>query len=124
MPLALPIGIYTDLPALLTHPEAGSPQGGVVSPVLANVYLHYVLDDWFAREVHPRLRGRAYVVRYADDLVIGFIDDEDARRVMAVLPKRFGKYDLAIHPDKTRLVPFHKPEGERKPSKPGRSGHV
>jgi hypothetical protein len=80
----------------ISHPEAGSPQGGVVSPVLANVYLHYVLDDWFAREVQPRLRGRAYVVRYADDLVIGFTDDEDARRVMAVLPKRFGKYGLTL----------------------------
>jgi group II intron reverse transcriptase/maturase len=97
----------------VTRPEAGSPQGGVVSPVLANVYLHYVLDQWFAREVQPRLKGRAYVVRYADDFVIGFTEDEDARRVMAVLPKRFGKYGLTIHPDKTRLVPFRKPTGER-----------
>ncbi len=64
----------------VTHPEAGSPQGGVVSPVLANVYLHYVLDQWFAREVQPRLKGRAYAVRYADDFVIGFTEDEDARR--------------------------------------------
>ena len=101
----------------VTHPESGSPQGGVVSPLLANVYLHYVLDEWFAREVRPRLRGRATMVRYADDFVIGFTEDEDARRVMAVLPKRFGKYGLTIHPDKTRLVPFRKPEGERKPPK-------
>ena len=93
----------------LTYPEAGSPQGGVVSPILANVFLHYVLDEWFAREVQPRLKGRAYMVRYADDFVIGFTDDEDARRVMAVLPKRFGKYGLTIHPDKTRLVPFRRP---------------
>jgi RNA-directed DNA polymerase len=99
----------------VTHPEAGSPQGGVVSPLLANVYLHYVLDEWFAREVRPRLRGRAYMVRYADDFVIGFADDEDARRVMAVLPKRFGKYGLTIHPDKTRQVAFRKPQGEREP---------
>ncbi len=99
----------------VTHPPAGSPQGGVISPVLANVYLHYVLDQWFAREVRPRLKGRAYVVRYADDFVIGFTDDEDARRVMAVLPKRFGKYGLTVHPDKTRLVPFRKPRGERRP---------
>ena len=108
----------------VTRPEAGSRappagwSGGVISPLLANVYLHYVLDDWFAGEVRPRLRGRAYVVRYADDFVVGFTDDEDARRVMAVLPKRFGKYGLTIHPDKTRLVPFRKPEGERKPLKP------
>ena len=59
----------------VTHPEAGSPQGGVISPVLANVYLHYVLDQWFAREVQPRLKGRAYLVRYADDFVIGFTDE-------------------------------------------------
>ena len=89
------------------------PEKGLTS---LNVYLHYVLDQWFAREVQPRLKGRAYVVRYADDFVIGFTDDEDARRVMAVLPKRFGKYGLTIHPDKTRLVPFRKPEGERGPS--------
>ncbi len=106
----------------VTHPEAGSPQGGVISPLLANLYLHYVLDEWFAREVRPRLRGRAYMVRYADDFVIGFADDEDARRVMAVLPKRFGKYGLSIHPDKTRRVPFRKPKGERKPPKPDEPG--
>jgi group II intron reverse transcriptase/maturase len=99
----------------VTHPEAGSPQGGVVSPVLANVYLHYVLDQWFADDVQPRLKGRAYVIRYADDFVIGFTDEEDARRVMAVLPKRFGKYGLTIHPDKTRLVSFRKPKGGWKP---------
>jgi RNA-directed DNA polymerase len=101
----------------VTRPEAGSPQG-VVSPLLANVYLHYVLGEWFVREVRPRLRDRAYVVRYADDFVVGFTDDEDARRVMAVLPKRFGKYGLTIHPDKTRLVPFRKPHGEWKPPRP------
>jgi len=101
----------------VTHPEAGSPQGGVISPLAANVYLHYVLDQWFVKEVLPRLRGRAYMVRYADDLVVGFTDDEDARRVMAVLPQRLGKYGLTIHPDKTRLVPFRKPEGERQPPK-------
>lgn len=100
---------------VVTHPETGSPQGGVISPLLANVYLHYVLDEWFAREVQPRLRGRAYVVRYADDFVIGFTEDEDARRVMDVLPKRFSKYGLTIHPDKTRLVAFGKPQGERSP---------
>jgi group II intron reverse transcriptase/maturase len=100
----------------VTHPDAGSPQGGVVSPLLANIYLHYVLDQWFAREVQPRLQGRAFVVRYADDFVIGFTEDEDARRVMAVLPKRFGKYGLTIHPDKTRLVLFRKPQGDRRPA--------
>jgi RNA-directed DNA polymerase len=90
----------------LSYPEAGSPQGGVISPLLANVYLHYVLDEWFAREVQPRLKGRAFLIRYADDFVIGFTQEEDARRVMAVLPQRFGKYGLTVHPDKTQLVPF------------------
>ena len=66
--------------------------------------------------------NRAYVVRYADDFVVGFTDDEDARRVLAVLPKRFGKYGLAIHSDKTRLVSFRKPQGERKPPKPAGPG--
>jgi group II intron reverse transcriptase/maturase len=99
----------------VTYPESGSPQGGVVSPLAANVYLHSVLDEWFAQEVLPRLRGRAYLVRYADDFVIGFTDAEDARRVMEVLPKRFGKYGLTIHPDKTRLVSFRKPAGDRQP---------
>jgi len=94
---------------ILTTPEAGTPQGGVVSPLLANVYLHYVLDVWFEREVKPRLRGRAFLVRYADDFVMGFACEEDARRVLDVLPKRFGKYGLALHPDKTRLVPFQRP---------------
>src|SRR5882762_3184067 len=93
----------------LSVPEAGTPQGGVISPLLANVYLHYVLDVWFAEEVKPRLKGRAFLVRYADDFVMGFACEEDARRVLDVLPKRFGKYGLTIHPEKTRLVAFAPP---------------
>jgi RNA-directed DNA polymerase len=93
----------------LSFPDQGTPQGGVISPLLANVYLHYVLDEWFRREVQPRLRGRAFVIRYADDFVLGFASEADARRVLEVLPKRFGKYGLALHPDKTRLVPFVRP---------------
>jgi RNA-directed DNA polymerase len=109
----------------LTHPEAGTPQGGVISPLLANVYLHYVLDVWFEEVVKPCLKGRAFLVRYADDFVMGFACEEDARRVLAVLPKRFGKYGLTIHPDKTRLVPFVRPgrrstvAGEGAESQPG-----
>jgi group II intron reverse transcriptase/maturase len=99
----------------LTYPEAGTPQGGVISPLLANIYLHYVLDEWFEREVKPRLKGRAFLVRYADDFVMGFACEEDARRVLDVLPKRLGKYGLTIHPDKTRLVPFVRPP-QRPPS--------
>ncbi|TMQ33072.1 MAG: RNA-directed DNA polymerase [Planctomycetota bacterium] len=91
--------------------------GGVISPLLANVYLHCVLDVWFEREVKPRLRGRAFLIRYADDFVIGFACEKDARRVLEVLPKRFGKYGLTLHPDKTRLVPFQRP-ATQPPSNP------
>jgi group II intron reverse transcriptase/maturase len=93
----------------LSYPESGSPQGGVISPLLANIYLHYVLDEWFEQEVQPRLAGRAYLIRYADDFVIGFTNEKDAHRVKEVLPKRFGRYGLQIHPGKTRLVRFTKP---------------
>ena len=93
----------------LAYPEAGTPQGGVISPVLANILLHEVLDAWWVEEVKPRLRGRAHLFRYADDFVAVFTHEGDARRVMDVLPKRFGKYGLQIHPDKTRLVRFHRP---------------
>ena len=88
----------------ITYPDAGSPQGGVVSPIIANIYLHEVLDVWFEREVKPRLSGRATLVRYADDAVLFFAKEQDARKVMAVLPKRFDKYGLTLHPEKTRLV--------------------
>jgi hypothetical protein len=93
---------------------------GVVSPLLANVYLHYVLDVWFEEVVKPCLKGRAFLVRYADDFVMGFACEEDARRVLDVLPKRFGKYGLTIHPDKTRLVPFVRPAS--RPAAPGSPG--
>jgi RNA-directed DNA polymerase len=73
------------------------------------VYLHYVLDTWFEQEVQPRLAGRAYLIRYADDFVIGFTDQKDAHRVKDVLPKRFGRYGLKLHPEKTRLARFNKP---------------
>jgi len=103
----LKAGVLED--GCISYPEAGSPQGGVISPILANVFLHYVLDEWFASEVQPRLRGRAFLIRYADDFVIGFTRKDDARRVMEVLPKRFGKYGLTVHPDKTRLIEFQRP---------------
>ena len=96
---------------VLHYPEAGTPQGGSISPLLSNVYLHYVLDQWFAQEVKPRLRGRAFMIRFADDAVMGFEFQEDAEKVFRVLPKRFGKYGLTIHPDKTRLVAFGRPRG-------------
>jgi len=93
------------------YPEDGTPQGGVISPLLANIYLHEVLDVWFEQIVQPRLRGRAWLIRYADDFVICFEREDDARRIWEVLPKRFAKYGLTLHPDKTRLLCFLKPRG-------------
>ena len=93
----------------LSYPDAGTPQGGVISPLLSNVFLHYVLDEWFEQVVKLHRKGRAFLIRYADDFVMGFACEEDARRVLDVLPKRFGKYGLTLHPDKTRLVPFQRP---------------
>jgi RNA-directed DNA polymerase len=86
----------------ISYPDTGSPQGGVISPILANIYLHYVLDRWFEDEVKPRMQGKAYLIRFADDFVILFTHESDARRVMEVLPKRFGKYGLTVHPDRVQ----------------------
>ncbi len=94
----------------VTYPEAGTPQGGVISPILANIYLHHVLDRWFVQEVQPRMRGTVELVRYADDAVIICESAQDAARILDVLPKRFGKYGLELHPDKTRLVHFSQPD--------------
>jgi group II intron reverse transcriptase/maturase len=93
----------------VSHPDRGTPQGGVVSPLLSNLYLHEVLDRWFEHEVKPRLRGRAFAIRFADDATLVFEREEDARRVLTVLAKRFAKYGLRLHPDKTRLVDFRSP---------------
>src|SRR5262249_54262480 len=84
--------------------------GGVLSPLLSNLFLHYVLDQWFEQEVKPRLKGEAFLIRYADDFVIGTVREDDARRIMEVLPKRMSKYGLTVHPEKTRLVRFAPPE--------------
>jgi hypothetical protein len=93
----------------VSYLEQGTPQGGVISPMLSNIYLHEVLDKWFMEVVRPRLRGKAYLVRFADDAVLVFSDERDARRVGEVLPKRFGKYGLTVHPEKTRLIRFGRP---------------
>jgi group II intron reverse transcriptase/maturase len=93
-----------------SEPDEGTAQGSSLSPLLGNIYLHYVLDLWFEREVRPRLRGSAELIRFADDLVIGFEHQEDARRVMEVLPKRMRRYGLTLHPDKTRLLRFGPPD--------------
>ena len=97
---------------VLTIPDDGTPQGGVISPLLANIFLHYVLDEWFEKEVRPRLKGEAFVIRYADDFVIGVAREDDAQRIMEVLPKRMSKYGLTVHPEKTRLVRFQPPQAD------------
>ena len=83
----------------------------MISPLLSNIYLHKVLDEWFEKDVKPRLHGRAELIRFADDYVILFSREQDARRVWEVLPKRFGKYGLSLHEEKTRLIDFHRPKG-------------
>lgn len=95
----------------LVHPETGTPQGGVISPLLANIYLHTVLDEWFVQGVAPRLYGRASLIRFADDFVIVCECKGDADRILEVLPKRLAKYGLTLHPDKTRLIEFRAPKG-------------
>ena len=105
----------------VSYPDSGSPQGGVVSPILSNVFLHYVLDVWFEAEVKPRLGGHAFLIRYADDFAIGFRHERDARRVMEVLPKRFEKYGLTIHPEKTCLVCFESPSSSTRDDDSGSS---
>jgi len=92
----------------ISYPTDGTPQGGVISPLLGNIYLHYVLDEWFAEEIQPRLSGKSFIVRYADDFILGFSSKTDALRVMQVLPKRFEKYKLTLHPDKTKIVELGK----------------
>ena len=100
---------------VISHPDEGTPQGGVVSPVLSNIYLHEVLDTWFENVVKPYLKGKGFMVRFADDFVMGFARKEDAERVMAVLPKRFEKYGLTLHPEKTRMLDFRTPALRRRP---------
>jgi RNA-directed DNA polymerase len=101
----------------LSTSESGTAQGSVLSPLLGNVYLHYTLDLWFEQEVKSRLRGRATLIRYCDDFVIGFEFEDDAQRVMTELGKRLKCFGLALHPDKTRLIPFRRPSAGQKGGK-------
>jgi group II intron reverse transcriptase/maturase len=93
----------------LSYAEQGTAQGSVIGPSIANIYLHYVMDEWFMKDVKPRLKGRCFLVRFADDAVLGFEYEEDARRVREVLLKRLNKYGLEAHAKKTRLVKFTRP---------------
>jgi RNA-directed DNA polymerase len=97
----------------LHHPETGVVQGGVLSPVLANIFLHHVLDEWFEREVRPRRKGRAFLSRIADDVCIGCEREGDARQSMAVLPRWFARFGLAIPSQKTALIACGKPDARQ-----------
>lgn len=99
------------------HPVTGTPQGGIVSPILSNIYLHYVLDEWFQEVVKPRLSGRAVMCRYADDWVCAFQYRDDAERFYRVLPKRLGRYELQVEPRKTKIVRFSRFHPSRKRSR-------
>jgi hypothetical protein len=92
-----------------SEPGEGTAQGSSLSPLLGNVYLHHVLDQWFERDVLPRMKGKAHLIRYCDDFVIGFEREDDAKRVVGVLGQRFERYGLRLHPEKTRLLPFGRP---------------
>jgi group II intron reverse transcriptase/maturase len=93
----------------VSYPEAGTPQGGVISPLLSNIYLHEVLDSWFERAIKPKLHGRAELIRFADDFVVVCEQREDAEALLAQVTERFQSYGLAIHPEKTRIVDFRHP---------------
>ena len=112
------VGVIEDGRLLVS--ETGTGQGQVISPLLANIYLHYVLDEWFETVVKPRLKGEAYEIRYADDFILCFQLREDAERVLDVLVKRFAKYGLKLHPEKTRLIEFGR-QALAKSGKPGGS---
>lgn len=88
----------------ISYPKEGTPQGGTISPLLSNIYLHYVLDEWFNLQIKPLLKGDCFMVRFADDSLMGFTHKEDAQKVLNVLHKRLGKYGLTLHPEKTKLV--------------------
>jgi RNA-directed DNA polymerase len=98
------VGVMEDGKLLVS--ETGTGQGQPISPLLANIYLHHALDEWFEDVVKPRLKGEAYEIRFADDAILCFQHREDAEKVLGVLPKRFEKYGLTLHPEKTRLIEF------------------
>ena len=93
--------------------DRGTPQGGNVSPILSNIFLHYVLDLWFEKKVVPQVRGACYMVRYADDFICMVHHGDEARRILAALRKRFAKFGLELHPEKTRVISFGRFERER-----------
>jgi group II intron reverse transcriptase/maturase len=93
----------------LTSPDKGTPQGGEASPMVSNVCLHRVLDAWFVKDVQPQMKGRCFLTRFADDVLIGCALEADARRVLEVVPKRFARFRLPMHPEKTALIACKRP---------------
>ncbi|MFC1817136.1 reverse transcriptase domain-containing protein, partial [Thermodesulfobacteriota bacterium] len=94
------------------YPDTGVPQGAVISSFLSNIFLHQVLDEWFVKGVIPRMKGRCFIIRWADDFIIGCELESDARRIRGVLPQRFGRYKLALNSEKTVLIPFARPKSQ------------
>ena len=101
----------------LSYPEKGTPQGAVISPVLSNIFLHHVLDDWFVKEIQPQLKRRSFLVRFADDFIIGCELESDARKLLKLPGERFADHALGLHPEKTKLLPFGKPASSVKADK-------
>jgi group II intron reverse transcriptase/maturase len=93
---------------MVSYPKAGTPQGGSISPILSNIYLHYVLDKWFTEQIQGLLKGPSSLIRYADDFLLCFSNKGDAERVMRVLPRRLGRFGLSLHPEKTRLIDLNR----------------
>jgi group II intron reverse transcriptase/maturase len=103
----LKAGVWED--GVVHYPAQGSPQGGVISPLLSNIYLHAVLDDWYVQDIQPHLKGKSFLVRYADDFVMGFAEKSDAESMLRALEARFAEYGLQMHAQKTKLVRFKRP---------------
>jgi len=99
------------------YPTEGTPQEGSISPLLSNIFLHYVLDEWFKEQIQRLLKGDSFIIWFADDFLLGFTNKEDALSVMEVLPKRLGKFGLILHPEKTRLIDLGEEKGEDKQPK-------
>ena len=115
----LKAGVLED--GTLRRTTEGTPQGGVASPLLSNIFLHYVLDEWYQRDVRPRMERRCTLVRYADDAVLAFEGFLDGQRVLRVLGKRMARFGLEIHPEKTRMIDFRfkRPDGRAHPATDG-----
>lgn len=108
----------------ISYPKSGTPQGGSISPILSNIFLHHVLDEWFASQVKPRLKGKSFIIRWADDFIIGCQNAKDADRLMQALPKRFARFGLSIHPEKTVDIDFKRPPYDSRKSKTGTFGFL